>query len=156
MKGLAATFKEFDKDGDGRISRSELGVVMRSVGDDMSDDELDEVIVKVDGNGDGFIDLQEFIAFHTENAGSRDTSVSSKCRALTGENYALQAAFEVFDVDRNGFISAEKLQRVMRSLGDENTSLAECRHMINCVDKDGDKMVDFNEFPCLMSGTFVC
>jgi calcium-binding protein CML len=44
----------------------------------------------------------------------------------------------------------------MRSLGDKQTSLAKCRHMINCVDKDGDSMVDFNEFQCLMSGTFVC
>ncbi|KAG0590146.1 hypothetical protein M758_1G074100 [Ceratodon purpureus] len=163
VKELTATFHVFDKDGDGRISKSELGVVLRSLGDDMSDDELDEVLVKVDGDGDGFIDLQEFISFHTgraSTAASSDDSVSrtwseSGDGVSSEEKYALKAAFEVFDVDRNGFISAEELQRVMRSLG-EKTSLAECRHMINCVDQDGDNMVDFNEFQCLMSGTFVC
>lgn len=38
----------------------------------------------------------------------------------------------------------------MWSLGDKKASLAECRHMINCVGKDGDHMVNFNEFQCRM------
>lgn len=160
VKELTATFKVFDKDGDGKISKSELGVVLRSLGDDMSDDELEEVILKVDGDGDGFIDLQEFIGFHTgRTAGSGDEMSMSKSRnagVSSEEKYALKAAFDVFDVDRNGFISAEELQRVMLSLGDKKASLAECRHMINCVDKDGDHMVDFKEFQCLMSDAFVC
>lgn len=161
VRELTATFKVFDKDGDGKISKSELGFVLRSLGDDMSDDELEEVIVKVDGDGDGFIDLQEFVCFHTGRtsassgdetsmSGSGDVGVSNE------EKYALQAAFDVFDVDKNGFISAEELQRVMWSLGDKKASLTECRHMISCVDKDGDHMVDFNEFQCLMSDAFVC
>jgi calcium-binding protein CML len=164
VKELTATFKVFDKDGDGRISKSELGVVLRSLGDDLSDDELDEVVEKVDRDGDGFIDLEEFVSFHTGRASTASSDEYSVSRtpsksgdgASSDEKCALQAAFEVFDVDKNGFISAEELQRVMRSLGDKQTSLAECRHMINCVDKDGDSMVDFNEFQCLMSGTFVC
>ena len=155
VKELTATFNVFDQDGDGRISRSDLGDVLRSLGDQMSDDELDEVLVKVDGDGDGFIDLGEFISFHTA-VHARASSVSQTSGSGSDETHALQAAFEVFDADRNGFISAEELQTVMRSLGDKHTSLAECRHMIECVDKDGDNMVDFNEFQCLMSGTFVC
>lgn len=152
VKELTTTFKVFDQDGDGKISKSELASVLSSLGDDMSDDELDQVIVKVDGDGDGFIDLQEFIGFHTGT-----TTTASPIASTSGdETYALRAAFDVFDVDKNGFISAEELQRVMRSLGDKKTSLAECRHMINCVDKDGDQMVDFNEFQCLMSSAFVC
>lgn len=162
VKELTAIFKVFDKDGDGKISKSELGVVLRSLGDDMSDDELDEVIVKVDGDGDGLIDLQEFIRFHTRKTASENDEIArtaSKSRdgaRSSEEEFALRAAFDVFDVDKNGFISAEELQRVMWSLGDKKTSLAECRHMINCVDKDGDHMVDFNEFQCLMSSAFVC
>jgi len=159
VKELTATFRVFDKDGDGKISKSELGVVLRSLGDDMSDDELEEVIVKVDGDGDGFIDLQEFICFHTgRTAASRDETAMSQSRDVgvsSEEKFALQAAFDVFDLDKNGFISAEELQRVMWSLGDTKASLAECRHMINCVDKDGDHMVDFNEFQHLMSDAFV-
>lgn len=152
VKELTATFRVFDQDGDGKISKGELATVLRSLGDDMSDDELQQVIAKVDGDGDGFIDLDEFIRFHRTLSSSSNSPVQS-----VEESVALRAAFDVFDVDRNGFISAEELQTVMRSLGDKKTSLAECRHMINCVDKDGDHMVDFMEFQCLMSSTaFVC
>lgn len=50
-----AEFKEafslFDKDGDGTISSDELGVVMRSLGQNPSDQELDDLIKEVDIDG---------------------------------------------------------------------------------------------------------
>jgi len=50
-----AEFKEafslFDKDGDGTISSNELGVVMRSLGQNPSDQELDDLIKEVDIDG---------------------------------------------------------------------------------------------------------
>lgn len=154
VKELTATFEVFDRDGDGRISKSELGTVLRSLGDDLSDSELDELMSKVDGDGDGFIDLQEFIGFHTQkSARTSDASHSSNSSIdEADEEYALQAAFDVFDANKDGFISAEDLRRVMCSLGDEHTSLAECSHMIDCVDNDGNQLVDFTEFQVLMSG----
>lgn len=155
VKELTATFEVFDRDGDGRISKSELGTVLRSLGDDLSDSELDELMSKVDGDGDGFIDLQEFIGFHTQkSARTSDASHSSSSSIdeADEEEYALQAAFDVFDANKDGFISAEDLRRVMCSLGDEHTSLAECSHMIDCVDNDGNQLVDFTEFQALMSG----
>ena len=112
VKELTATFNVFDQDGDGRISRSDLGVVLRSLGDQMSDDELDEVLVKADGDGDGFIDLGEFISFHT--AAHVRASGAGSVPQTGDETHALQAAFEVFDADRNGFISAEELQTSTR------------------------------------------
>lgn len=158
VKELTATFMVFDRDADGRISKTELGTVLRSLGDDLSDLELDELMAKVDGDGDGFIDLQEFIDFHTAKSGrTSDASQSSNSSGedkveWSEEKHALQAAFDLFDADKDGFISAEELWRVMCNLGDEHTTLAECLHMINCVDKDGNQMVDFTEFQCLMSG----
>jgi len=153
VKELSATFVVFDRDSDGRISKSELGAVLSSLGDNLSDSELDELMAKVDGDGDGFIDLQEFIDFHTQKSGrtSDASQSSSNSSEWSEEKDALQAAFDVFDTNKDGFISAEELRRVMCSLGDEHTSLAECLHMINCVDKDGNQMVDFTEFQDLMT-----
>lgn len=156
VKELTATFVVFDRDADGRISKSELKTVLSCLGDDLSDSELDELMAKVDGDGDGFIDLQEFIDFHTQTKSGRTSdasqSSSSSTDELDEEKLALQAAFDVFDANKDGFISAEELRRVMCSLGDEHTSLAECLHMIHCVDQDGNEMVDFTEFQVLMSG----
>jgi calcium-binding protein CML len=137
VKELTATFVVFDRDADGRISKSELGAVLSSLGDELNESELDELMAKVDGDGDGHIDLQEFISFHTEKSGrASDASQASSTGRVewSEETLALQAAFDVFDANKDGYISPEELRRVMCSLGDEHISLAECRHMISCVD----------------------
>lgn len=153
LKELTATFKVFDKDGNGKICRQELGAVLRSLGDDVTNEELDGVMANLGGD-DGCIDLAQFIAIHTNSSRSSRTSVDEGDEN-DPDMVALKSAFAVFDVDKNGFISAEELQRVMRTLGDKHTSLEECRHMISCVDRDGNQMVDFSEFRILMSGTSV-
>ncbi|XP_016574117.1 probable calcium-binding protein CML25, partial [Capsicum annuum] len=94
-------------------------------------------IRKVDSNGDGFIDLQEFIELNTNDIDSDEVL----------ENF--DDSFSVFDMDKNGSISAEELQRVIQSLG-EDCSLAECRKIISGVDCDGDGMINFEEFKIMM------
>ena len=44
-------FKLFDKDGDGTVSTNELGVVMRSLGQSPTDEELQAMINEVDEDG---------------------------------------------------------------------------------------------------------
>jgi Ca2+-binding EF-hand superfamily protein len=45
-------FHVFDKDGDGTISVKELGIVMRSLGQNPSDEELKEMLDEVDTDGE--------------------------------------------------------------------------------------------------------
>ena len=47
----------FDKNGDGCISVVELGTVMRSVGQNPSNDELQTIINDVDADGNGTLDF---------------------------------------------------------------------------------------------------
>lgn len=47
------TFKIFDSDGDGEITAKELGVIMRQLGLNPSEEELIEMIQEVDENADG-------------------------------------------------------------------------------------------------------
>jgi calcium-dependent protein kinase len=57
-----AAFRTFDKDGDGKITKQELEMVLKS--DDVADaaaQSMAEVIKAVDTNGDGEIDFQEFM-----------------------------------------------------------------------------------------------
>lgn len=46
-------FEIFDKDGDGTISTDELGLVLRSIGQNPTSDELKDLIKMVDKDGDG-------------------------------------------------------------------------------------------------------
>lgn len=57
---LELAFKTFDIDGSGLISASELKEVL-SGGEQMQEDVWKEIICEVDSNGDGLIDLKEFI-----------------------------------------------------------------------------------------------
>ncbi|KAF5777215.1 putative EF-hand domain pair protein CML [Helianthus annuus] len=134
---LEQVFNKFDVNGDGKISSSELGSIMGSMGHQPTPEELENMIMQVDADGDGFIDLKEFIELNTKDVDSNELL----------EN--LKEAFLVFDVDKNGSITADELQKVLGSLGEECT-VGECRKMIAGVDQDGDGMISFDEFKVMM------
>lgn len=99
-----AEFKEafslFDKDGDGTITTKELGTVMRSLGQNPTEAELQDMINEVDADGNGTIDFPEFL-----------TLMARKMKDTDSEEEILEA-FKVFDKDGNGFISAAELRHV--------------------------------------------
>ena len=53
-------FALFDKDGDGTMDTNELRTVLQSLGKNVSEDELQEMIAEVDEDGSGEIDFEEF------------------------------------------------------------------------------------------------
>ncbi|KAL3120797.1 hypothetical protein niasHT_008089 [Heterodera trifolii] len=136
-----AEFKEafelFDKNGDGRVTASELGVVMHSLGHSPTEEELHEMVREIDENGNGSIELDEFIKM-----------MSRKEKESENEK-ELREAFQVFDKDNDGFISPVELRFVMQNLGEELTE-SEVHEMIREADLDGDGKVNFNEFVFMM------
>ena len=57
-KELREAFKVFDRDGTGTISRDELKAVMKSLGENLSEEEIDEMLKLADKDGDGHIDCE--------------------------------------------------------------------------------------------------
>lgn len=53
---IREAFKVFDRDSNGFISAAELRHVMTSIGEKLTDDEVDEMIREADQDGDGRID----------------------------------------------------------------------------------------------------
>lgn len=53
---IREAFKVFDKEGTGSISSAYLRHIMTTMGDRLSDDEVDEMIQEADMDGDGDID----------------------------------------------------------------------------------------------------
>ncbi|KAK2986714.1 hypothetical protein RJ640_010939 [Escallonia rubra] len=129
-------FEKFDADGDGKISAAELGAILAALGSEASPEELQRTMSEIDTDGDGFIDLKEFSDFHRggDDVASKD----------------LRDAFDLYDSDRNGKISASELHAVLKNLG-EKCTLQDCRRMISSVDADGDGYVDFEEFKKMMT-----
>ena len=64
-----AEFKEafsfFDKDGDGKITHKELGYVMKFLGQNPTEAELQEMTIEVYTDGDETLDLFEFFVLIT-------------------------------------------------------------------------------------------
>ena len=136
-----AEFKEafslFDKDGDGSITSKELGTVMRSLGQNPTEHELQDMIAEIDAQGSGSIGFPEFL-----------TLMARKMKDTDNEQDIVEA-FKVFDKDGNGFISAAELRHVMTNLGEKLTD-EECDEMIREADIDGDGQINYEEFVKMM------
>uniref|UniRef100_A0A803N3E9 EF-hand domain-containing protein n=1 Tax=Chenopodium quinoa TaxID=63459 RepID=A0A803N3E9_CHEQI len=64
----------------------------------------------------------------------------------------VKEAFDVFDQNKDGFIDAGELQRVLCVLGiRKGVELQDCRKMIKGFDQNNDGKIDFNEFLLLMT-----
>uniref|UniRef100_A0A674IHD9 EF-hand domain-containing protein n=1 Tax=Terrapene triunguis TaxID=2587831 RepID=A0A674IHD9_9SAUR len=141
-EGQIAEFKEafslFDKDGDGSITTSELGTVMRSLGQNPTEAELQDMIGELDDDGSGTVDFPEFLSMMARKM--RDTDSEEEIRE----------AFRVFDRDKNGYISAAELRHVMTNLGEKLTD-EEVDEMIKEADSNSDGQVNYEEFVRMMT-----
>ncbi|KAJ0042855.1 hypothetical protein Pint_19203 [Pistacia integerrima] len=89
-----------------------------------------------------------------EKIGSREVSGLFEEKEPSLEE--VKEAFDVYDQNKDGFIDARELQRVLRVLGfKEGFELENCRKMIGKFDENGDGMIDFREFVKFMENSFV-
>ena len=58
---IISAFRVFDKDGNGTLSTKELRHVMTTIGDKLTDEEVDQMIEEADVDGDGVINYEEFV-----------------------------------------------------------------------------------------------
>lgn len=144
MDEVQKVFNKFDTNGDGKISVSELRSVFKALGVDVgtSSEDLTNAVTEIDKDGDGAIGLEEFADFHRAAAAGGGGGESNGGKAI-GD------AFEMYDQDSNGLISAQELHEVMKGLG-ERCSVQDCARMIGSVDVDGDGCVNFEEFKKMM------
>ena len=127
----------------GQITTKELGTVMRSLGQNPSESELQDMINEVDADNNGTIDFPEFL-----------TMMARKMKDTDSEE-EIREAFKVFDRDNNGFISAAELRHVMTSIGEKLTD-DEVDEMIREADQDGDGRIDCEELRMLFRCVDCC
>lgn len=59
----ADSFRILDADGDGKVSAAELVKLMRSFGDDVTDEAAAKAVELMDADGDGLVSLEEFAGY---------------------------------------------------------------------------------------------
>lgn len=130
---------------------------MRSLGQNPTEAELQDMINEVDADGNGTIDFPEFL-----------TMMARKMRDTDSEE-EIKEAFKVFDKDGNGYISAAELRHVMTNLGvswiiyasfwdmlrhcviGEKLSDFEVDEMIREADIDGDGQINYDGMRFLLN-----
>jgi Ca2+-binding EF-hand superfamily protein len=132
---LWKAFSVFDTDQSGTISVEELRAVMQSLGQTPSATELRDLMNEVDLDRSGSMDFQEFKTLMTAQHGDH------KAR--------LKLAFDIFDKDGSGRITAAEMGSVMSQVG---LTAPELDEMIKEVDEDGNGAIDFAEFCELAPG----
>jgi len=124
----------------GTIDSDELGSVMRSLGHQPTEAEVQDMINEADMDGNGTIDFTEFIEMMPA-AAAREKDVDAEDEMLE--------AFKVFDSDGNGMISSEELRQIMHNLGEKLTT-EEVDEMVREADIDGDGQINYEEFVRMM------
>ena len=134
-KHLNELFKALDENGDGKLSKDEiLSGFSRLLPAEEAKSKMENIMAKTDIENTGFITYTEFIQ------GALDKEVY-----LTKEN--ITQAFEVFDKDGSGSISADELRAVLSQNQHIDDSI--WMHMVRQLDSNGDGVIDMAEFEAL-------
>jgi calcium-dependent protein kinase len=138
-KNLRAIFKQMDESGDGKLSYDELRNGWKKYfKDSISEIEFDELIKTMDQDNNQFVEYEEFLRVTI----NREIVLSEK---------NLEMAFNFFDKDKSGKLSADEVKFVLGIVGDDEKSKAIVAEIISEVDTNNDGEISLDEFKVLMS-----
>lgn len=139
IKEIKEAFALFDRDGDGHITPNEIGIVMRSLGQNPTEADLHDLMEEVDTDKSGNLDFSEFLAM-----------MKRKYKQMEDTQESVKEAFKMFDKDGDGFITADELKYVMTNLGEKLTE-QEADEMLREADTNGDGVINYEEFIVMMT-----
>ena len=134
---LQKVFIALDKDKDGKVSKEELiqGFKDYFGNNYPAEDQVEAVMGQIDIDGNGYIDLTEFVI-----------ATINKKNLLSMER--LVAVFNLFDLDKNGSISADEVKHVLDNGSDIHND--QWNKIISEVDLNGDGEISLHEFMIMM------
>ena len=112
----------------------------------MTDSDIDEKMREADSDGDGQMNYGELV----KNMSQLKTPVQRLIEYFEKLEADIKEAFQLFDKDSNGLISAEELSHVMKNIDGYMTD-SEIDEMMRVADSDGDGQIDYGEFVKMMS-----
>ena len=108
MDELRDNFGLYDTVGDGKVESSNIGQVLRSVGLNPTQAEVEKVMKEIDPNGNKRISFEEFVP----------VVLSLRSRKHKYGQDVFIDSLRVFDSDGLGMISSGELRHVLTSLGE--------------------------------------
>nr|CEL69049.1 TPA: Calcium-dependent protein kinase 3 [Neospora caninum Liverpool] len=135
---LHDAFAALDTNADGVLTIAEIQQGLKQCC--VAGEEINDILKEMDTDGNGTIDYTEFIA----------ASIDHK---IYEQESACQAAFKVFDLDGDGKITVDELQKVLETrCVQEAFSKEAVAEMMKEGDSNNDGCIDFDEFMRMMRG----
>ncbi|KAJ1819246.1 myosin II light chain [Coemansia sp. S610] len=135
-------FKEafglFDRTGGGKIPQSSLGTLLRALGQNPTEAEVSDLMGPDDELNDAGISFDEFVKLAMRPGGFSSANSESSFNEFV-------QAFQVFDREGNGFISAGELRYVLTSLGEALTD-AEVDELLKGFPMDKHGNINYEQF----------
>jgi len=131
---MREAFSLFDKDGNGTISLNELGSVMRALGQNPTQKELEQIMKNADVSKSGNLTYDEYVSV-----------INAHCLNSLDIEIQLRQAFLVFDRDKSGYLSLPELKEVLCTMGEPLTQ-DEVKLVLSKIDVNNDGKVDVEEF----------
>ena len=126
-------FESYSKGQEGNVNKQELANIFKAINIDASDEEIKEIIKKMDLEDKKEINYDEFL-----------TIINQREKDVDEEEEVLKA-FKVFDKDGNGLININELKDIMLSMGN-NWSENEINEMFAEADIDMDGYLNYEDF----------
>ncbi|KAJ3046428.1 Calcineurin subunit B [Rhizophlyctis rosea] len=141
IQRLYKRFVKLDKDGSGSISKEEF----LSLAPIATNPLAQRLLAVFDGDGSGDIDFKEFI------------SGLSAFSAKGNKDEKLKFAFQVYDMDRDGYISNGELYLVLKMMVGNNLKEAQLQQLVDKTimeaDTDMDGKISYEEFAKMVANT---
>lgn len=137
---LMKQFQQWDKNGDGVLSKEEIIEGYNMAYGYADPDEIDNMIKSVDLDDNGVIDYNEFL-----------NCTMNRDKIISKQN--LEYAFKVFDKDGSGAISIEEIILMFKRTTN-NVDKIVFEKILKKADKNGDGEIEFDEFKQIMQDFF--
>jgi calcium-dependent protein kinase len=130
-KELMETFQTLDTNQDGVLSKEELTAGLKKINKFINEEEVDQIMARIDSNKDQTINYTEFVA-----------AAIDKRKLLTEDR--IKACFRIFDKDGSGKITTAELKQMFqgKNVVDEKV----WTDLIREVDQNGDGEIELVEF----------
>ena len=133
VEEIKEAFDLFDTDNSGAIAVNELTSAMKSLGFDVKNAVVFQMVEELDADGSGEIEFGEFLDIMTARLNEKTSRDD------------INRVFNLFDKDRNGDLEVDDLTRVCKDVG-EDVSAEDIREIIQRADLDGDGVVNMEDF----------